>query len=118
MAVRVRNGAKITFGSVQAAVTATHCRIRETDDEYPIVASLSANVVAANTDVLEIDTNGIVITYRSGDLTDAHMDQVVKSYWNGTSMEVDLMVNNTTAVSTAGYSQQTHDGWVFDTVAD
>ena len=118
MAIRVRNGSKITFGSMAAAVTVSHARFQEADDEHPVVRPLENRITAAATDVLEIDTNGIVLTYKSGEFGDDHMEEVVKAYWDGTDMEIDLMTDATTVVADTGYQQQTHGGWVFDTVAD
>ena len=58
------------------------------------------------------------VVYPAGDLTNAHMTLLVNSYWNGQTVQLDLMTSATQVVTVAGYSQQTYANWGITSEAD
>ena len=122
MAVRVRNGSDINFGTFGASRTVTHIRIRRaSDDGQPVVKQLASPVTVGASEQFQIDTNNLVFRYPSGDVTDAHMQALVEGYWGSggtTSMEIDAMTSASAVVSVGGYNQQSTNDWDIDTVAD
>ena len=127
MAVRVKNGASIELGlALAAAVTATHGRIQKAGAD-PFVRPLTDDIVAAAGEVLRIpledltanpQVRGIELVYKTGELSDAHIDALVRGYFDGQVIQVDLMTDDSTVVADANYAQATHSGWTFATEAD
>ena len=130
MAIEIKNGASINFGTFGAARSITAVRARRaSDDGQPVVKRLAAAVAVAATEQFAFDEGALKFKYPKGDLTDVHMAEALESYWginNGrtaasTSMEIDLMTGasgSEAAVNVSGYSQQTLSDWDVATVAD
>ena len=119
MAFRVRNTDTLVFGIMAGSVAATHARFRRgSDNGQPVVRALTAVVNASAGERLRLPANMLAVKYNSGDLTDDHMDEVARDYWDGVEFEVDLMTSNSVVIADSGYSQQTTDSWSFDTPGD
>ena len=119
MAFRVRNTNTLAFGVMAAAVAATHLRFRvAAGDAQPVVVALTATVNVAIGERLRLPALSGAVKYPSGDLTDDHMDAVVRDYWNGVSFEIDFMTSTAAVVADANYAQQATAAWTFDTPAD
>ena len=117
MAVRVQNGADINFGTFATAVTVSHIRIQKSG-AAPSVKALQADVAVGANENFRIPEGDLDVLYPSGDLSDAHMDALVKSYWNGETFQIDAMTDDSTVVTASGYSQQTTSDWDFSTEND
>lgn len=118
MSFRVRNPGAINFGIMVNAVAATHVRFRRASDNGQSVIVNVTDVSAAAGEGLRLNVNQFAIKYNSGPLTDAHMEEAIRDYWDGIGFEIDAMTSQSQVVNDAGYSQQTYDGWTFDTPAD
>ena len=118
MAIRVEPGAAMLFGVMaDASVTATHGRFQKAGAD-PVVRPLTANVTAAVGERLRIPVAMFDVVYPAGELNNEHVDAVVRSWWAGQAIQVDLMTDDSTVVADSGYSQATHDGWAFTAEAD
>ena len=118
MAIRVEPGAALVFGVLTAApVTATHARIQKAGAD-PVVRPLTANVTAAVGERLRVPVNMFDIVYPAGQLNNDHMDAVVRAWWEGETIQVDLMTSAAAVVAASGYAQATHDAWTFTSEAD
>ena len=117
MAARVRNSNNIDFGEMGAAVTISHGRVQKAGND-PVVIPLSSNLVVAQDEELRIPALMMALKYNTGDLTDDHMDALIKAYWQGETFQVDAMTSSTQVVTTSGYSQQTTSAFSFDTPSD
>ena len=121
MAYRVRNTNVISFGTITASsgATVSHVRFRVgSDDSDPVVVALGSNVTVNQNGALQIPANGMAVKYVSGALTDSHMENVVKDYWENVSFEIDAMSDSNTVITAAGYSQASNSAWSFDKPAD
>ena len=116
MAIRVENDGNLSFGIMTAQQVISHVRL--TKGALAMTVALGSNVTCDAGERLRIPNDGFDVLYPSGDLTDAHMDAVVKSYWDGETFMIDALTNSTTVVSDTGYSQVSHSGWTFGTEAD
>ena len=118
MAIRVEPGAALLLGVMaDASVTATHARVQKAGND-PVVRPLTSNVTAAVGERLRIPVNMFDFVYPSGQLNNDHMDAVVRAWWDGETIQVDLMTDDSTVVGDSGYSQATHSGWTFGMEAD
>ncbi|MDE2640410.1 MAG: hypothetical protein OXI03_07490 [Chloroflexota bacterium] len=122
MAIEVKNGENLNFGTFAAAARVTHVRLRRaSDDGQPVVRQLTAAVQVAANEQFQIDEGQLKVKYPSGDLTDAHMEELVEGYWGSggsTEMEIDAMTSATAVVSVGGYAQQSTGDWDIATVSD
>ena len=116
MAIRVQNGSALNFGLFASAATVTHIRFQKAGAD-PTVRSITNVSVGAN-DTFVIPAGDFDVVYPSGQLSDAHMDALVREYWDGETFQIDAMTNANTVVNVNGYSQETHSGWTFGTEAD
>ena len=118
MAIRVEPGADMTFGIMaDGSVTATHGRFQKAGAD-PVVRPLTAAVTAAVSERLRIPANMFDVVYPAGELNNDHMDAVVRAWWDGETIQVDLMTDATTVVADSGYAQAEHSGWTFTNEAD
>ena len=118
MAIRVEPGAAMLFGIMaDASVTATHGRFQKAGAD-PVVRPLTASVTAAVGERLRIPTTMFDVVYPAGELNNDHMDAVVRAWWDGATIQVDLMTDDSTVVADSGYSQATHSAWAFTSEAD
>ena len=86
MAFRVRNGEDLLFGLITASggASATHVRFRKgSDDSAPVIKALGGTLTVTQNSQFRIPTHMLTVTYPSGDLTDAHMEAAIKTYWDG-----------------------------------
>ena len=117
MAIRVQNTGVLDFGIVGASVTVSHIRFAEhtsasNANARPVVKQLGSNVSAANGERLRIAAGALDLVYNEGDFTDAHIQNLVTSLFNGTKViYVDLMTSSTQAVAVSGYRQQNTAAW-------
>ncbi len=122
MAIEVKNGANLNFGTFAAAVRVTHVRFRRaSDDGQPVVKQLASAVQVAANEQFQFDEGDLKVKYPSGDLTDAHMEELVEGYWGSggsTEMEVDAMTSGSAVVSVGGYAQQSTSDWDIAAVSD
>ncbi len=116
MAIRVQNGSALNFGLFASAATVTHIRVQKAGTDAT-VKSITNVAVGAN-DTFVIPAGDFDVVYPSGDMTNAHMDALVRSYWDGETFQIDAMTSGTQVVSVNGYSQETHNGWTFTSEAD
>ena len=118
MAIRVEPGAALVFGIMaDAAVTATHGRFQKAGAD-PVVRQLTASVTAAVGERLRIPAAMFDVVYPAGQLNNDHMDAVIRAWWDGETIQVDLMTDDSTVVADSGYAQATHSGWTFTSEAD
>ena len=118
MAVRVEPGAAMLFGVMaDASVTVTHARVQKAGAD-PVVRPLTADVTAAVGERLRVPVAMFDFVYPAGELNNDHMDAVVRGWWDGEEIQVDLMTDDSTVVADSGYSQAEHDGWTFTSEAD
>lgn len=136
MAIRVQTRAVVNFGNnTTAARTATHIRLRESDDSNPIVRPLPQAITYAIGAPMTIPAGLYDIVYPAGEvqvagnteaIRNGHMMDVIAPWWgdadkNGVgnkSMEMDLMSDATTAFNGNGYAQQTVNDWSITAEAD
>lgn len=118
MAIRVEPGAAMLFGVMaDASVTATHGRFQKAGAD-PVVRPLTAAVTAAVGERLRVPINMFDVVYPAGETNNEHMDAVARAYWDGETIQVDLMTDDSTVVADSGYAQATHNGWTFTAEAD
>ena len=118
MAIRVEPGADLLFGTMaDGSVTVTHGRVQKTGQD-PVVRPLTANVTAAAGERLRVPVNMFDFVYPAGETNNDHMDAVVRAWWAGETIQVDLMTDAATVVADSGYAQATHSGWTFTAEAD
>ena len=117
MAIRVEPGADLIFGIMAGAVDVTHVRVQKAN-AAPTVRALAATVSVAVGERLRILTTAFDAVYKDGQFSRDHMDALVKSYWQGETIQIDCMTDSTTVVADTGYSQQTHADWQFTGEAD
>ena len=118
MAIRVEPSADLTLGVMaDADVTATHGRFQKAGGGA-VVRPLIANVTAAVGERLRVPATMFDVVYPAGELGNEHMDAVVRAWWDGQTIQVDLMTDDSTVVADSGYSQAEHDGWTFTEEAD
>ena len=108
--IRVQTQADIVFGTLTANVTVTHIRIRNSDSD-DIIGQLVSTVAVQANERLRIASGDLDIVFPSGDVGNDFMEDIVRDYWAGTSMTIDLMTDNSTPISVGGYSQQTYSNW-------
>ena len=119
MAIRVQNGAALSFGVMEAQVRVTHTRVRRgTTGQIVRTDALSSAVNVAAGERLRIPSGDIDIVYPDGELERDHMDALVKAYWDGEDFAVDCLTAANTVVADDGYEQQVHSGWTFTKEAD
>lgn len=111
MAIRVENNGALSFGIMAAEVTVTHLRFTKGAVEETI--ALNAAVVCPAENRLRIPDDGFDIVYPAGSLSNAHMDALVKSYWDGEEFTIDAMTDDSTIVADTGYNQVTNSAWTF-----
>ena len=119
MAERLENDGIIVFGIMEdASQTVTHARVQKTGDTA-IVVELTSSVTAAVGERLRIISGAIDFVYPDGEFPQGHMGDVIAAYYaDGQSFNIDLMTDDSTVVSDAGYSQQAHTAWTLTTEAD
>ena len=120
MAFRARNGADILFGLITAAsgASAAGVRVAKADGSIPLYKALGATLTVTQNSQFRIPEHMLSFTYPSGDMTDAHMEDAIKPYWDGVTKDVDMMASANAAVTAAGYAQQAVNDWDFDKPAD
>lgn len=118
MAIRVQTQADVVFGTMAAAVTATHGRFQKAAGLVSVVRPLAANVTAAAGERLRIPSGMLDVVYPAGQLTNTHMLAVVNPYWEGETFQLDLMTDDSTVIADGGYSQQTYSNWAISQEAD
>ncbi len=116
MAIRVENDGVLSFGVMENAHSITHVRFSR--GTVNVTIALDPAVAVGAGERLRIPDDGFDIVYPSGALTDAHMDALVKAYWDGNAFAIDALTNATTVVSDTGYSQISNSSWTFTTEAD
>ena len=116
MAINVENTAALIFGVMAAEVVISHARFQQADDSEPVIRPVSPNVTVAAGERMRLPAGSMDVVYPRGELTDVHMDAVVKLYWTG-SFKVDMMTDATTVVADSGYSQQSTSAFTFTTNA-
>ena len=117
MAIRVEPDSNIVFGVMAAQVVVTHARFQKAAANA-VVRTLAANVTVAAGERLRIPSTMFDVVYKTGQLTNAHMDALVKAYWEGEVFQIDCMTSATAVVADAGYSQQTNAAWTFTQETD
>ena len=117
MAVRVEPDATIAFGTMGAAVDVTHVRVQKAGADA-IVRSLTTTLSVPNGSALQIPSTSFDVVYPQNQVGNDHMEAVVNAYWSGEEMQIDCMTDDSTPLTTSGYSQQTNDAWTITTEAD
>ena len=120
MAIKVENTDALVFGVLDTETVVTHARFKKasSNDNTRITRVLTAPVTVAAGERLRIPATDLDVVYKTGQLDDEHLDEVVKGYWNGETFEVDLMTSAMVVIATVGYSQQSTDSWTFTTEND
>ena len=120
MAIRVENSAIISFGTVLAAVTASHIRLTRTADPDDLVLIDADDVSAVAGDPLQINVGDIDIVFPDGTTgVSRHLNRsMVDEFFANEAWKVDLMTDASTVVATRGYSQQSHSAWRISEEAD
>ena len=120
MAARVQNGATLTFTSGGAAAQITASQFRLVDGSTEVLAwkNLTAEIVVNAGDPLTVEEGDIDVVYPSGDLTDAHIEEMVTAvYTGGTGVTVQLGTGSA-VISDSNYSNQTTTDWDISTESD
>ena len=118
MAVRVRNGSSLSFSALSAETAISHYRLCIGPVILATKALPSSVTIAAGRGA-EFLKHDIVITFNSNDLDDAGYNAVLAEFFDGSNeVNVDLMTDASTIVSTSGYSQVAFSNWVRDVVSD
>ena len=120
MAVRIEPSSDVEFGTMGAAVTVTHVRVRPTGAKTKtIVHALTSDLDVPSGGALQIPASSFDVVLPSGQIGNTFMEWLVLEGWAATtSMQVDCMTDDSTPVSTSGYSQQTVTAWSITTEAD
>ena len=120
MAIRIEPTADIEFGTMGAAVEVTHVRVRPTAaTTKAMVRPLDSTLSVPDSGALQIPSASFDVVIPSGQIGDTFMDWLVKSGWDTTtSFQVDCMTDDSTPVTTSGYSQQTVTSWTVTTEDD
>ena len=120
MAIRIEPDADIEFGTMGAAVTVSHVRVRPTSSTADaIVRPLTTDLGVPSGGALQIPAASFDVVIPSGQIGNDFMEWLVGEGWGATtSMQVDCMTDATTAVAVSGYSQQTVTAWTVSTEAD
>lgn len=117
MSVKVTSQSAINFGTLTNGATVTHIRFRRaSDNSAPVVHPLDSAITVGAGRILSIPSGEFSVTYPNGDLTNDHMEALVRGYWNNTAMEIDAMTSGTNVVTDAGYSQASYSNWGFTRV--
>ncbi len=117
MAIRIQTQDDVIFGTMAAAVTATHGRFQKAG-VAPVVRALAASVTAAAGERLRIPSGLMDVVYPAGQLNNTHMLAVLNPYWDGETFQLDLMTSSTAVITDTGYSQQTYSNWAISEEAD
>ena len=118
MAVRIQNGGTINFGTLGAAATITHFRLRIGAANFA-VQTVDTNRVIANGGQAQFSAGAIDVVLPSNDLTNAGHQAFVNLALNGTNaILVDAMTSASAVVSVTGYSQQSVTDWDTSTEND
>ena len=120
MAVRIEPSSDVEFGTMGAAVTVTHVRVRPTAaTSKTIVHALTSDLDVPNGGALQIPSSSFDVVLPSGQIGNTFMEWLIKEGWGDTtSFQVDCLTDSTTVVSVSGYSQQTVTAWTISTEAD
>lgn len=118
MAVRVRNGSNVRFGALNAETVISHYRLCI----GPVILAtkaLPASVTIAAGRGAEFHKHDLVLLFSSSELEDNGYNSILSEFFNGTNeINVDLLTDASTLVSTSGYSQVAFSNWVRDIVSD
>lgn len=117
MAIRVEPNADLDFGIMSAAVAVTHTRVQKAG-AAPTVRPLGATLNVGAGERLRIPATAFDAVYPDGQFSRAHMDAVIKCYWEGETFQVDCMTDANTPVADRGYSQIEHSSWNITQEAD
>lgn len=118
MAIRVQTQADINFGTAGEAVSVSHVRARDADDTTPLVKQLPVAIQIAAGAPMRIPSGLLDFLYLAGEMTNAHMLEVLTPHWRNRNMDIDLMTDANTAVAVAGYAQQQYSNWSLSQEAD
>ena len=115
MTVRVQNAANMNFGTFGAATTVTHARIKDGNTVLGTRA-LSASVTIPQNREFQIPANSLDFVFPEGHFSDAGMQEIAEAYFTSSKqLEVELLTNANTEVTTSGYSSQTTSSWSIST---
>ena len=117
MAIRVQTQDDVIFGTMAAAVTATHGRFSKAG-AAPVVRTLAASVSVSAGERLRVPSGMLDVVYPAGQLTNTHLLALVNPYWDGETFQLDLMTSSTVVIADTGYSQQTYSNWAISEEAD
>ena len=120
MAVRVSNGAAVNFGTFAAETTVSHARARVGTDVLVTKALTTQRTIQANGqgqfDIGEID---FVFPVGSDGFANEGLNALLALALDGTNaLNIQLMTDDSTVVTTAGYSDQDETNWTRVNEAD
>ena len=120
MAVRVSNGAAVNFGTFAAETTVTHARVRVGTAILVTRALTTQRTIQANGqgqfDTGELD---LVFPIGSDGFANAGLNALLALALDGSNaLNVQLMTDDSTVVTTAGYSDQDVTNWTRANEAD
>ena len=116
MAIRVQNGEIINFGTLDAETTVTHARIGFGSNALVVRPLTTQRTIAANGQG-QFAVGDIDIVFPANELNDDGLSDLLALYF-AQNVWIDLMTDDSTVVTTTGYSQQTSTNWTRAQEAD
>lgn len=118
MAVRIQNGAVVGFGVFSAETTVTHARISVGSDILTTRPLTTQRTIAAGGQA-QFAVGEIDVVIPANQLLNGGLNALLALALNGTNaLNVDLLTDATTVVTTSGYSQQAVTNWTRSNEAD